>query len=263
MKSLFFILVVSVSLVLQSCGSNFQPQDVRSIAVGTPRAGVEEILGEPVARHDTNVGLIYTYSVTYDSNESDAIPSDLSGCVGGCAAGMLLLLPATLIVDAAGVFDEEAFLTVIYDEQERMSLVLKGDQTGTLLRAANGDSQARYLIASKIEQPVEKWRWLCRAAYGGHSKAAYEVSQVYINEGDAAGRNQSKALIWLTLASSFFEAEDQTVTQIKYWRPRYQREIAALKDGMTPAEIAEAERLLAEWEPNPAECDQTAVRIDY
>jgi hypothetical protein len=32
---------------------------------------------------------------------------------------------------------------------------------------------------------------------------------------------------------------------------------------MTPDQIAEAERLLAEWEPNPAECElETAVTAD-
>jgi hypothetical protein len=32
---------------------------------------------------------------------------------------------------------------------------------------------------------------------------------------------------------------------------------------LTPAQIAEAERLVAEWEPNPAECElETAVTTD-
>jgi hypothetical protein len=29
---------------------------------------------------------------------------------------------------------------------------------------------------------------------------------------------------------------------------------------MTPAEITEAERLVAEWEPNPAECETIAAQ---
>ena len=35
-----------------------------------------------------------------------------------------------------------------------------------------------------------------------------------------------------------------------------------LTQEMTPAQIAEAERLVAEWEPNPAECEEFAAQAD-
>jgi len=35
-----------------------------------------------------------------------------------------------------------------------------------------------------------------------------------------------------------------------------------ISDQMTPDQIAEAERLVAEWKPNPAECEAIAAQAD-
>ena len=268
MKSISVTLVASIGLVLQGCASNVEPENVRSIAVGTPRAEVEEVLGEPVASRDTDLGLIYTYSFSYDSKESDALPDDISGCVGGCAMAYLLILPAILIIDAAGVFDEETFLTVIYDEQDRIALVLEGDQTETLLRAASGDPESQYILASVIEQSMEQWKWLCRAAHSGHGEARYDVADYYRYGYGDFSVDQVQAYKWLSLAEESgigtgFKATfagplaaDLSVSAGElswHWDPPPLP--ADLAGQMTPAQVAEAERLVAEWQPNPTECE--------
>jgi hypothetical protein len=249
MKSISVTLVASIGLVLQGCASNVEPENVRSIAVGTPRAEVEEVLGEPVASRDTDLGLIYTYSFSYDSKESDALPDDISGCVGGCAMAILLIYPAILIIDAAGVFDEETFLTVIYDEQDRIALVLEGDQTETLLRAASGDPESQYILASVIEQSMEQWKWLCRAAHSGHGEARYDVADYYRYGYGDFSVDQVQAYKWLSLA------EESGGTGFKATFAGFLSPRNSIAGQMTPAQVAEAERLVAEWQPNPTECE--------
>ena len=250
MKSISVTLVASIGLVLQGCASNVEPENVRSIAVGTPRAEVEEVLGEPVASRDTDLGLIYTYSFSYDSKESDALPDDISGCVGGCAVAILFILPAILIIDAAGVFDEETFLTVIYDEQDRIALVLEGDQTETLLRATSGDPESQYILASVIEQSMEQWKWLCRAAHSGHGEARYDVADYYRYGYGDFSVDQVQAYKWLSLAE-----ESGIGTGFKATFAGFLSPDQIIAGQMTPAQVAEAERLVAEWQPNPTECE--------
>jgi TPR repeat protein len=79
-----------------------------------------------------------------------------------------------------------------------------------------------------------------------HGKARWKMGLIYRAGYLGLEQNLVLAYVWQTLS---FEAGYATAEQ---YRNRLSQE-------MTPAQIAEAERLVAEWEPNPAECEINSV----
>lgn len=260
------ILVVA-AIVLYGCSGNIEQEAVRSIEIGTYRAEVEEVLGEPVASEQTNVGVIHTYSFDVDADESDSLPDDYGGCVGACAMAYMLILPATVIVDASGVFDEERQLYVVYGPDNRVVELARTVPEGTssedailrqrqwreesaerrlitLGQAENGNPEAMYQYANvlSINEQSERLRWYCRAAQAGHAKAQYTLGNYYRLGLVHIEQDVILAYAWYTLS---FEGGHATAEEHR----------ARLSQEMTPSQIAEAERLVVEWEPNRAECE--------
>jgi TPR repeat protein len=82
-----------------------------------------------------------------------------------------------------------------------------------------------------------------------HGKARWKMGLIYRAGYLGLEQNLVLAYVWQTLS---FEAGYATAEQ---YRNRLSQE-------MTPAQIAEAERLVAEWEPNPAECETIGSQIE-
>jgi hypothetical protein len=131
--------------------------------------------------------------------------------------------------------------------------VARGDHE-TALRlvrplADQGNTTAQYNLGVMYEHgegPLQDYaeaaKWYCKAAEQGHPTAQYNLG-VMCAEGRGAPQDQVQAHKWFTLAVARFPASDtkKRNSTIK------NRDITATK--MTPAQIAEAERLAREWKP--------------
>lgn len=117
-------------------------------------------------------------------------------------------------------------------------------------RARTGDPEAMFEYANHLRSgaDLERLKWYCLAAHGGHAKARYRLGD-YFTYGPGYGLGAVEedvvlAYVWYTLS---FEAG---------WvgdRDWFSRD-------MTSTQISEAEQLVAEWEPNPTECDEIAAK---
>jgi len=116
--------------------------------------------------------------------------------------------------------------------------------------AHKGDPEAMYEYAYSRKSNVEAWKWICLAAHGGYGEARWRLGLGY--RVDYVGPEQSLVLayVWYALSSEAGYAKAK----------RYMDRLSA---DMSPAQIAEAERLVAEWEPNPAECDEIAAQVEH
>ena len=105
------------------------------------------------------------------------------------------------------------------------------------------DDQAR--MAAKCRRwgmPDEvSARWWCLAGHTGDNEIRRQLGMRY-RDSSATTRDLIQAYKWFSLAAI---AGDKSA---KWSRDH-------LSPQMDPAQLAEAERLVAEWEPNPAECE--------
>jgi TPR repeat protein len=105
----------------------------------------------------------------------------------------------------------------------------------------------------------EQWRWYCLAAMQGLSKAQSKLARDY-RSGDApGGADLSKALFWCTLSDTGGSAVSQPHycyydANVGYTCKRSAGVVKQLRSELSDEDIAEVERLLADWEPNPDDC---------
>lgn len=85
------------------------------------------------------------------------------------------------------------------------------------------------------EDPREAFRWFQRAANQGHGPAQYNLGILYA-EGSGTSPDNVQAFLWFSLAAAQNEVNAQ---QAK----------AFVAGRMTPAQLAEAERLARQWKP--------------
>ena len=83
------------------------------------------------------------------------------------------------------------------------------------------------------------WYWECLAAHQGFAEARYSRGGHYKWGHGPVSKDPVRAYLWFSLAGDMEEAV------------RFRDQLAPV---MTPAQLAEAERLVTKWEPNPAEC---------
>ncbi len=112
-------------------------------------------------------------------------------------------------------------------------------------RADEGDAEAMYRYGSRLRGLEETWSWHCRAAHKGHAKAQYSLATYYGWGHCPVQKNIIKSYVWRTLSLNggdprAAEARDETEQE------------------MSADQIAEAESILANWKPNPAECERDA-----
>jgi TPR repeat protein len=105
--------------------------------------------------------------------------------------------------------------------------------------ADQGDAQAEYVLGrsyylSAPESAVEAVKWYKKAAEQGYAMAQYMLGNAY-QEGVGVLRDVVAAHMWLNLAA----AGNQSAAEVR----------DELEKRMTPAQIAEAEKLAREWKP--------------
>ena len=86
---------------------------------------------------------------------------------------------------------------------------------------------------------AEALKWYRLAAAQGHAKAQYNLGAMY-GKGRGIPQDYIQALKWLTLAVATFTTEPEQGRAVQA------RDIVAAN--MTPAQIAEAQKLAREWQ---------------
>ncbi len=117
-------------------------------------------------------------------------------------------------------------------------------------RAKAGNSEAQHRLSkfySYQGEVEETARWRCFAAHQGHPEAQFGIGRSYQYGDETTERDPILAHMWLALA------EASTVRSV---RSAYSE---ALVKSMSPTQIAEAERLVAEWKPDPSACEVEAA----
>ena len=113
-------------------------------------------------------------------------------------------------------------------------------------RAESGGLEALeglYEDAYSLNNLSMAWELYCVAAHYGHAKARYAVGNYYRYGRGPISPDLIRAYLWYSLAGDVENAI------------RFKNQEAS---AMTAEQITEAERLLVEWQPNPAECELEA-----
>ncbi|THJ23047.1 MAG: sel1 repeat family protein [Nitrospira sp. CG24E] len=166
--------------------------------------------------------------------------------------------------------------------EDAVSAYERGDYTraAQLLRpfAEQGDALAQYNLGVLYrkgrgvpQDDVQARQWYEKAAVQGQAKAQFNLGTLYFN-GEGVAKDYQQALRWFRLAADQGEAVAQTKIAIMYddgqgvphdivqtykWyslaatngdKPAAELRDATAKE-MTPAQIAEAQKLVREWKP--------------
>jgi hypothetical protein len=103
-----------------------------------------------------------------------------------------------------------------------------------------------------------RWKWMCLAANQHDGEAQHIVSLFYYQGNGPVSQNLVEAYKWSKLAlanGSGIRTANYVKTRFVWSCCEYRPTVEQLAEEMTPGQIAEAERQVAEWEPNPAECE--------
>jgi hypothetical protein len=276
MKTPIEALLVVAALFVQGCvGVAYVPgvekTDLSAVYEETAtRSEVEAVLGEPVASRTRDEGSISIYKYNRGAEGEFADQGD----IGGHPVGAFLML-TTLGLLSPGVtpflyadkFDsQKRFLAVAYSADDDptdihlVGLVGSGDpdtQMDGLVaglelkrRADEGDVEAMYQYASRINDKAEAWKLNCLAANQNHPDAQFSVAMHHRWGFDPVEQDVLRAYVWFRLAE-LNGYEGQSANQQKPYSE-------VLADNMTPSELANGERLVSKWKPNPAECEREA-----
>jgi uncharacterized protein len=95
-----------------------------------------------------------------------------------------------------------------------------------------------------VQDDAEAARWFRRAADQGNAEAQSDLAAMYKN-GRGVPQDYSQAHKWLTLAAAGFPASEAER------RDKAIKNRESIASHMTPAQVAEAQRLAREWKPKP------------
>ena len=132
--------------------------------------------------------------------------------------------------------------------------------------ADEGDAKASYEYALRVNDSAEAWKFHCLAANQNHPDAQGLVADHYRQGRDPVERDLLRAYVWYLLAElNGYEGCRRRSQQIKTetgWKCCTAKPAKpyseVLADNMTPSELADGERLVSKWKPNPAECEGEA-----
>ncbi len=207
----------------------------------TTKAQVVERLGEP----DSSGGEAINYT---GKSSHGFFAVGLCGRGGGCVGAGGLIEEKLWWVDIK--FDKAGVVRSIdtsepseTSEQPEVRVAVAVDQQ-LLAKAEQGDVEAQFQLSVQVEPPIEGL--LCLSANGGHAPAQYYTGGSYENGRGRFPKDPVKAYQWYALASS-------------NEHPTAKLAGDDLAKKMSPAQIAEAERLVAEWKPDLASCGELLV----
>ena len=230
-----------------------EPTDLSAIQVGATRLTVERVLGVPVASRTEGPMQVDTYEYSL-------------GIEGNPAWFLLVPVEATFYLlpglktpgpptDRDDYFERprapKDYLTITYGPDDTV-VEVSGKPLNiqeVLAPAEQGDAKAQFDLALKYDGRDNRkmWQWMCRAANQGHQGAQVHLGLLYRHGiKKPIPQNFGQAYMWFSLAAS---NGDQ-------WAAAMRKDLA---EKMTPAKIAEAEKLVAEWKPGSCELQSAGV----
>ena len=147
-----------------------------------------------------------------------------------------LLCAASLFLGACS--EREKPTVAVQTSEQIISALLKVAETG--------DANAQYKLSliytdGTTDVPKDNAKaigWLEKAAAQGHADAQFNLGVMY-NNGDGVPRDPVAAYMWASLAASRATGDTQQMSASAR---------DALDNTMTPAQIAEAQKLAREWQ---------------
>lgn len=264
MRTYIATLLFASSFAFEGCTyvPGVEPTDLSSIRQETAtRAETEKALGDPLEISDTEVGVIniYSYDGGADGNLAGVPLPGGGDPILTIALGALLtpfVWSATPIMYSNKVEEQTRFIGITYSSDDQVSYYEFGRHANDLkesmlenltreIRAENGDPDAQYEIGIALNDYRQSWEWFCLAAHRNHAKAQYAVGNFYRWGDGPIPESKIRAYVWYSLSANqgyylAIDAHERTTAQ------------------MDAAQIAEAENLVGEWTPNPAECGALA-----
>jgi TPR repeat protein len=275
------VMLLASVLSLQGCTyvSEVEPTNLSVVREGTAtRTDVEAVLGKPLESRDTNESSINVYA--YDRGaeggnvnvlDNDQAANDALRCIVESAGLCILAYPvlqvgvwvSTPFLYASKVDEQEGHLIVVYSANDRAVCYRGGPSVADIdamidgeveysplrIRAKDGDPDAQFKFALYVDDFQHQYRWFCLAAHQNHPSAQYKVGEFYRLGRTPVSQSYLQAYMWYTLG-----AEQGNTAAQGALRP--------ISRILSPAQIAEAERLVAEWEPNPAQCEIIAAQAE-
>ena len=192
---------------------------------------------------------------------------------GHKSKGVLVGLPP-----AAGIVDpQEWTVDLEFDDNDTVCRVSTSEGLTPNAKAAYatwkaeaeaGDAEAQYEFSSRVSSRAQAYKWLCLAAHQSHPIAQHKIGSIYqqrdhpyYQQSDlSADEDLVRAYLWYKLAeNNGFQKEAFTYIRANgAWRcKQFKNHREWVKSLMTPVQTSHAERLVAEWKPNPADCAQT------
>lgn len=214
----------------------------------TTKAEVLKRLGKPAFRiEDQN-------SITYTGHKSRG----------------LIVIGGGYTADAALIGEKFWWVDIYFDERNTVAFLVTSEMRNSRrdeaetkawirilkARAEKGDAEAQFRLYNRLPPSDEHLKYLCLSANQGHALAQEALGDLNLAEHKSDWRmegkgkpNKVKAFVWYGLAAS------NHLKRAEFLRDQ-------LSQDMTDQEIAEAERLVAEWRPNPAECGETSAQLN-
>ena len=149
-------------------------------------------------------------------------------------------------------------------EQDPMELARKTNEAQLRPKAERGDPEAQYELAQLIEAgSAEQWMWYCRAATQGHAEAQFTIADHFEHGEGQVSQDLIKAYVWYRAAETNGYApkiyQGNTKTAQGWSCCASQSHSESLAEQMTPEQLAEAERLVVERQPDPSTCEAEAA----
>ena len=263
MKTASVILILAIGLLVQACTAFvYSERDVSEIGVGSGREQVEDALGEPVETITSGPNEIVTYAYTSGFDESKCPYLDPFAAI---TLGILSLPPGVCTNNIALAYVYGSEDTVIYVQRFRTVTEVEEEvqrvaDAKALAESGDADGQYQYglylrgktLVTVHLSQNASRrlsWKWLCHAANQGHAGAQSDLGHGYKNGSELLAMDLVQAFLWYKLAD-----DGQSP-----WRGA---RVQKVREQMTITQITEAERLVAEWTPNPAECETIGAQAE-
>ncbi len=279
------LVVFALCLILPGCMTyqglfGIEATDLSSLHPGMDRAEVEGVLGSPEETDQWYQGA----KVHYDYDRGYISPAEETPGKKALAPFILTLevmFPVMELYAVCTQVCQKGRLEVLYSKDSQLVAArviprdfggcantprLRAGCTGVANRAdpssfPSGLSAEFYQTTKAVIVPVseEQYRLGMRALARRDDQAAKHHFCLSANEGHGNAQVQmghlasnkaapERAFVWYSLATS--NEASGSASNLKQVASR-----------MTPAEITEGERLVAEWEPDPAECDVEAVAM--
>jgi TPR repeat protein len=140
---------------------------------------------------------------------------------------------------------------------------LKIECNSLLSRAMDMDAAVQFEMARSCSpfDDLLSWKWNCFSAHQELGEAQHRFAKYYLYGSPPVAQDLQDAYRWFRLAdlngykTNVLKTRADATPGQEWVCCEYVSHLEILVGKMTPAQVAEAERLAAEWKPNPAECE--------